>query len=93
MILRDRGHGGFELLEVTANDRCALSIHRDFYDDPDNSLNLHYILYVRMEDGKIAEVWEIPFDLYENDRFNNKLAGALARRVARAGEATRRDFQ
>jgi ketosteroid isomerase-like protein len=35
MALRD-GKGGFELLEVTANEHCALSVHRDFYDGPDN---------------------------------------------------------
>lgn len=30
----------------------------------------------------MAEVWEIPFDLNENDRFNNKQVGAMARRLA-----------
>src|SRR5579875_1396713 len=68
MALRD-GKGGFELLEVTANEQCAISIHRDFYDGPDNRLDLRYMLYVQMEDGKMTEVWEIPFDLNENDRF------------------------
>ncbi len=81
MALRD-GQGGFELLEVTANEHCALSVHRDFYDGPDNHLNLRYVLYVRIEGGKMTEVWEIPFDLQENDRFNNKQAGMIAKRVA-----------
>ncbi len=30
----------------------------------------------------MAEVWEIPFDLHENDRFNNKQAGAMAKKLA-----------
>jgi hypothetical protein len=81
MALRD-GKGGFELLEVTANEQCALSVHCDFYDGPDNHLNLRYVLYVRMENGKMVEVWEIPFDLNENDRFNNKQAGVMAKRFA-----------
>ncbi|GCE29060.1 hypothetical protein KDA_45440 [Dictyobacter alpinus] len=81
MTLRD-GKGGFELLEVTANEHCALSVHRDFYTGPDNQLDLRYVLYIQMKDGKMAEVWEIPFDLPENDRFNNKQAGALAKRLA-----------
>ena len=67
---------------MTANEHCALSVHRDFYDGPDNHLNLRYVLYIRMEDSKMAEVWEIPFDLHENDRFNNKQAGAMAKRLA-----------
>ncbi len=80
MALRD-GKGGFELLEVTANEHCALSVHRDFYDGPDNRLDLRYVLYVRMENGKMAEVWEIPFDLNENDRFQNRQAGLMAKKL------------
>lgn len=64
-----RGNNGFELLEVLANDRCAISMHRDFYRADDNRLDLRYLLYVRIEDGKMAEVWEIPFDQAENDRY------------------------
>lgn len=30
-----------------------------------------------MVDGRMAEVWEIPFDLYENDRFQGKQAERL----------------
>jgi hypothetical protein len=34
-----------------------------------------------MENGKMAEVWEIPFDLNENDRFQNKQAGLMAKKL------------
>lgn len=78
--LRQEGQGDFELQEVAANDAVALSVHRDYYDGPDNQLNMRYILYARMVDGRIAEVWEIPFDLYENDRFQGKQAERLLQR-------------
>jgi uncharacterized protein len=74
-----RGQNGFELLHVLAGEACAVTIHRDFYTGDDNHLDLHYALYVRFDDGKIAEIWEIPFDQAENDRYLAVQAAALAR--------------
>jgi uncharacterized protein len=77
-----RGNNGFELLDVLAGEECAVTIHRDFYTGDDNQLDLRFALYVRIEDGKMAEVWEIPFDQAENDRYYAVQAAALARSAA-----------
>ena len=74
-----RGNNGFELLDVLAGEDCAVTIHRDFYTGDDNHLDLRYALYVRIEDGRMAEVWELPFDQAENDRYYAVQAAALAR--------------
>jgi uncharacterized protein len=73
-----RGNNGFELLEVLANDRCAITLHRDLYHADDNHLDLRYLLYVRIEDHKMAEVWEVPFDQAENDRYFGVQAASFA---------------
>ena len=73
------GRNGFELLHVFAGDDCAISIHRDFYTGDDNHLDLRYLLYARMVGGRIAEVWEVPFDQAENDRYYAVQAAQLAR--------------
>lgn len=76
------GRNGFELLHVYADDTSAVTVHRDYYTGDDNHLDLRYVLYVRMEQGRMAEVWEVPFDQAENDRYLAVQAGALARRAA-----------
>jgi ketosteroid isomerase-like protein len=86
MTLGD-GHNGFELLQVTANEQCAISVHRDYYDGPNNHFDLRFVIYVRMEQGKIAEAWEIPFDLHESDRYFGTQAGVITRRHAAAAAA------
>ena len=86
MTLGD-GHNGFELLHVTANEQCALSVHRDYYQGPDNHFDMRFVIYVRMEHGKMAEAWEIPFDLVESDRYFGTQAGVIARRLAAATPA------
>jgi ketosteroid isomerase-like protein len=77
-----QGHNGFELLHVTAGEGFAITVHRDTYSGEGNHLDLRYALYVRLEDGRMAEVWEIPFDQAENDRYYAVQAAALARRLA-----------
>jgi uncharacterized protein len=72
------GKNGFELLHVYADDTSAVTIHRDFYNGSDNHFNLRYMLYVRFEHGKMAEVWEVPFDQAESDRFWGERAIAMA---------------
>jgi len=79
-----RGNNGFELLHVYADDASAVTIHRDYYTDDDNHLDLRYVLFVRMNGGKMAEVWEVPFDQAENDRYMGVQAGTLARGIAGA---------
>jgi ketosteroid isomerase-like protein len=74
------GRNRFELLHVFADDECAISVHRDFYTGDDNHLDLRYLLYARMSSGRIAEVWEVPFDQAENDRYYAGQAAQLARR-------------
>lgn len=73
-----RGSNGFELLHVYADDTSAVTIHRDYYTADDNHLDLRYVLHVRMSGGKMAEVWEIPFDQAENDRYMAVQARNLA---------------
>jgi ketosteroid isomerase-like protein len=73
-----RGHNGFEPLHVYADDTTAVTIHRDYYTGDDNTLDLRYVLHVRMDAGKMAEVWEIPFDQAENDRYMAVQARNLA---------------
>jgi ketosteroid isomerase-like protein len=81
MALGD-GHNGFELLHVYADDTSAVSVHRDYFTGVGNRLDLRFMLYVRMEAGRMAEVWEIPFDQAENDRYFAVQARALAARAA-----------
>jgi uncharacterized protein len=77
------GQGGnrFELLHVYADDDSAVTVHRDVFTGEGNHLDLRYVLFVRMEDGKMAEVWEVPFDQAENDRYFAVQAASLARRL------------
>jgi uncharacterized protein len=75
-----RANNRFELLHVTAGDEFAITVHRDFYTADDNHLDLRYVLYVRIEDGHMREVWEVPFDQAENDRYYGVQSAALARR-------------
>jgi uncharacterized protein len=72
------GQNGFELQDIFANDRAAMSVHRDFFTGAGNHLDLRYAIYYRFVAGKIAEAWEIPFDLAENDRYYGIQAKALA---------------
>jgi hypothetical protein len=69
---------------VTAGDGFALTVHRDFYTADDNQLDLRYVLYVRIEDGRMLEVWEVPLDQAENDRYYGVRSAALARHEAAA---------
>ena len=62
---------GSELLHVFANDTRAVSITRDYYTGEGNHFDLRLMLFFAIEDGKIAEIWEVPFDQYEFDRFFN----------------------
>jgi ketosteroid isomerase-like protein len=74
-----QGRNSFELLHVTAGDGFAITVHRDSYTGEGNRLDLRYVLYARVVDGRIAEVFEIPFDQAENDRYFAVQAAALAR--------------
>lgn len=74
------GNSGFELLEVAGNDRAAFSVHRDFYDGPGNRFDLRYAVYARMEEGRIAEAWELPFDPHESDRYVGSQAATIVLR-------------
>lgn len=81
MTLGD-GHSGFELLDLFANDRGAVSVHRDFYTGPDNHFDQRFITYYRMENERIAEAWETPFDQAESDRYFGRQAALILRRTA-----------
>jgi ketosteroid isomerase-like protein len=81
MTLGD-GRNNFELLHVYADETSAVTVHRDYYTGADNELDLRYVLYVRMAEGRMAEVWELPFDQAENDRYLAVQAATLARRTA-----------
>jgi ketosteroid isomerase-like protein len=86
MTLGD-GHNGFELLEVMANEHSAVSVHRDFYEGPDNHFDMRFVIHARIEDGRMAEVWEIPFDLHESDRYFGQQGGLIAWRIAASERA------
>jgi len=73
-----QGKNGFELLHVLAGDNVAVTVHRDYYTGSDNFLDLRYVLFVRIADGRMAEVWEMPFDQAENDRYLAVQAASLA---------------
>ena len=79
-----RGNNAFELLHVFADDHVAITVHQDSYHGSDNHLNLRYFLFVTIADGKMTEVWEVPFDQAENDRYFAVQAAALAR-LSQAG--------
>ena len=76
---------GFELLHVFAGDDAAVTVHRDYYTGAGNQLDLRYVLFVQMAGGRMDEVWEIPFDQAENDRYVAVQAASLARSVAAGG--------
>jgi ketosteroid isomerase-like protein len=78
-----QGKNGFELQHVLATDDLAVTIHRDFYTGEDNSLDLRYVLVVHLAGGRMTEVWEIPFDQAENDRYMAVQAASLARATGR----------
>jgi uncharacterized protein len=78
------GNIRFELLHVYADDESAVTVHRDFYVGEDNELDLRFVLYVRMRDGRMAEVWEVPFDQYESDRYMGRQSALFAQITARA---------
>jgi ketosteroid isomerase-like protein len=80
-----RGMLGFELLHVFAGDDAAVTVHRDYYTGAGNQLDLRYVLFVRIAGGRMDEVWEIPFDQAENDRYVAVQAASLARSVAAGG--------
>jgi uncharacterized protein len=80
-----RGALGFELLHVLAGDDVAVTVHRDYYTGSGNHLDLRYVLFVRIAEGRMDEVWEIPFDQAENDRYVAVQAAALARSAAAGG--------
>jgi ketosteroid isomerase-like protein len=77
-----QGHNGFELLHVASGDGFALTVHRDTYTGKGNHLDLRYALYVHIADGRMTEVWEIPFDQAENDRYYGTQGAALAHQLA-----------
>jgi uncharacterized protein len=60
---------GFEPLQFFGNDDYGVSLHHDFYKGDDNHFKMQFIIMAKIVDGKIKELWELPFDLYENDRF------------------------
>ena len=74
-----QGRNSFELLHVTGGAGFAITVHRDTYSGEGNHLDLRYALYCRIVDGRIVEVFEVPFDQAENDRYFAVQAAALAR--------------
>ena len=79
------GHNGVELLEVFGNERCAVSIHRDFYNGPDNHFDLRFFIYARMEGERIADLFEVPFDQAECDRYLGQQARLVLHRAVAQG--------
>ena len=76
------GRTGFELEHILADDDIAVTIHRDFCTDDDDSPGPRYLLVVTMVDGRMDRVHEIPFDQEANDRYmgrqtQNHLKAAL----------------
>lgn len=65
----EEGLYGFEPLQYFGNEEYGVSVHRDFYKGDDNSFNMQFMILAKIEGGRITELWELPFDLYENDRF------------------------
>jgi len=83
-----RGHNGFELLHVFADDDTAVTVHRDTYSGDDNHLDLRYVLYVRIRGGRMAEVVEVPFDQGENDRYVGRQTRLFFESAAQGEPAT-----
>lgn len=81
MTLGDGQHG-FELLHVYADDRTAVTVHRDFFTGKGDRFDLRYMLFVRFENGRMAEVNEVPFDQAESDRYWQARATAVALKYA-----------
>lgn len=76
------GTYGFELLHVFADEERAVSVHRDFYTGEGNHFDLRFMIFYDIRDGQIAELWEVPFDQYECDRFFNLQEERLSKRSA-----------
>ena len=47
-----------------------------------NHFDLRNLLYVWMDQGRMADVWVVPLDQAQNDRYLTVQSGALARRAA-----------
>jgi ketosteroid isomerase-like protein len=73
-----QGKNGFELLRVLAQEDFVVTVHRDFSTDPDNPFDLRFALFITMEEGRMREVWEVPFDQAESDRYWNGRAASFA---------------
>jgi hypothetical protein len=59
-----------------------VTVHRDFFTGTEDQFDLHYLLFVRFENGRMAEVNEVPFDQAESDRYWQARATAVALKYA-----------
>lgn len=58
-----------DLIDVVANDRFAVALFRGSGKRGDKVLDNPTCLRMRLEDGKIVEIWEFVWDLYHVDEF------------------------
>lgn len=58
-----------DLIDVVANDRWAVALFTGSGQRNDKVLDNPTCLRMRLEDGKVVEVWEFVWDLYEVDEF------------------------
>lgn len=58
-----------ELIDVVANDRYAVALFTGSAQRNGKTLDNPTCLRMRIEDGKVVEVWEFVWDLYDVDEF------------------------
>lgn len=60
-----------DVLEIGASDNHAFALLQTRYERKGRVLEMPFINVARIEDGKIAEFWTYPEDLYATDEFWN----------------------
>lgn len=64
-----RGTFHIELVDIVANDRTAVALFRGRGTRDARTLDNPTCLRMRMQDGRVLEVWEFVWDLYDVDEF------------------------
>jgi uncharacterized protein len=60
-----------DVLEIGASDNHAFALLQTHYERKGRALDMPFINVARIEDGKIAEFWTYPNDVYATDEFWN----------------------
>jgi ketosteroid isomerase-like protein len=66
------GNIKMDVLEIGASDNHAFALLQTRYERKGHVLEMPFVNIARIEDGKIAEFWTYPDDVYATDEFWNR---------------------